>query len=167
MTSPKAPPEIGKFEIPSEVRSYAEASVDQARKAFDQFMTAARHTVTTLDERSAPEKRGGQDVSRQVLTFTDENVAAAFSLALNLVKAATVEEVVKLQSAFLTDRMQALGTQAKAIGEAAQTEITARTASAMEHARKSAEAAQQAVHDAVPKAAAPKGTAPGDATSGD
>ena len=34
--------EIPKFEIPKDMRSMAEASFDQARKAFEQFVTNAK-----------------------------------------------------------------------------------------------------------------------------
>ena len=37
-----------RFEIPKEMRSMAEASVEQARKAFEKFVTAAQATADTI-----------------------------------------------------------------------------------------------------------------------
>src|ERR1700737_1948948 len=43
--------EDGRFEIPKEMRTMAEASFDQARKAFDKFLAGAQQTAGTLEER--------------------------------------------------------------------------------------------------------------------
>jgi hypothetical protein len=36
------------YEVPGEMRDFAEKSVDQARKAFDSFIGAARRTADTV-----------------------------------------------------------------------------------------------------------------------
>ena len=38
------------FEIPSELRDFAERSVDQARKAFEGFVSVAQKAVGTVDD---------------------------------------------------------------------------------------------------------------------
>ncbi len=40
---------MSSFEIPSEMRNLAEQSVEQARKAFDGYMTAAQQAVEALE----------------------------------------------------------------------------------------------------------------------
>lgn len=138
------------FVIPDEVRTYAERSVEQASKAFDEFMTIARRTVSSLEEPRPSSPFTGtfinREMNRQVLTFTEENVAAAFDLARQLVRAGTVDEVVKLQSAFLTGRMSALGNQMQAIGKAAVSPIEG--------------VATPVAHPAAPAEAAPAAEAP-------
>ena len=39
----------GNFEIPREMRTFAEQSVEQARKAFDGFMTAAQKAASSIE----------------------------------------------------------------------------------------------------------------------
>ena len=42
-----------RFEIPKEMRSMAEASLEQARKAFEKFVAAAQTAAGTIEERNA------------------------------------------------------------------------------------------------------------------
>ncbi|WP_334176545.1 phasin family protein [Pseudoxanthobacter sp.] len=151
----------GTFAIPAEVRTYAENSVDQARKAFDEFMTIARRTVTSLEEPAAGTFASpfvNREMNRQVLSFTEENVAAAFALARELVRAGTVEEVVKLQSDFLTGRMTAIGEQMQAIGKAAVAPIDV-TATPVSPAAPKAEASATKAKAAKPAKAEPQAEA--------
>jgi hypothetical protein len=89
--------------IPVEMRAYAATTVDQARKAFHDFVTTAERTIATLDSRSAE----AAEVRRNMLGAAEAHVAAAFDLAERMVKAATVEEIVALQQAFLAGRLRA------------------------------------------------------------
>ena len=38
-----------RLEIPPEMRAFAEKSVEQARQAFDGFMSAAHHALSTFE----------------------------------------------------------------------------------------------------------------------
>src|SRR5947207_6015407 len=42
-----------RFEIPKEMRSMAEASFEQARKAFEKFVAGAQQTAGSIEERGA------------------------------------------------------------------------------------------------------------------
>ena len=56
--------ENGHFEIPKEMRSMAEASFDQARAAFEKFVTSAQQTAGSLEERGASVRAGAKDIDR-------------------------------------------------------------------------------------------------------
>ena len=43
----------GTFEIPAEMRAMAEKSVEQAKQAFDSFISAAQHAVNTAESQAA------------------------------------------------------------------------------------------------------------------
>ena len=49
------------FEIPAEMRAFAEKSVEQAKQAFDSFIAAAQHAVSTAESQAAqrPHRRQG------------------------------------------------------------------------------------------------------------
>lgn len=97
------------LEVPLEMRAYAATTVDQARKAFEDFLNAARRSLDALEAgRQAAETDGGT-LGRRMLGVAEEHVAASFLLAQRLVQAETVEEVLALQSAFLDERLSALG----------------------------------------------------------
>jgi hypothetical protein len=91
------------------MRAYAATTVDQARKAFEDFMATARRTVSDLDDRSEAARGEAASINRRFLGAAEEHVAAAFTLAQRLVQAETLDEVMALQSAFLSERMSALG----------------------------------------------------------
>ena len=42
-----------RFEIPSDMRALAEKSVEQAKQAFDIFISAAQHAVSTAENQAA------------------------------------------------------------------------------------------------------------------
>ena len=52
-----------RFEIPEQMRSMAEASVDQARKAFEKFVSTAQATAGSIEERGATVRAGAKDAS--------------------------------------------------------------------------------------------------------
>jgi phasin len=107
------------FEIPTEMRALAEKSVDQAKAAFDSFMTAAQRTVSAWEGQAASAQTGAKDVTGKALTFAEENVGASFDYAQKLVRARDVDEVMRLHSEYLQQQMQALQRQARELGESA------------------------------------------------
>jgi phasin len=107
------------FEIPADMRKFAEQSVEQARQAFDGFMSAANKAVSDIEGRTNAATSGVKDVSGRAVTFAQRNIASSFDFAQKLVQAKTVEEVLKLQQDYVQQQMQVLNDQAKELGEAA------------------------------------------------
>ena len=65
------------FEIPNELRDFAERSVEQARKAFEGFLTVAQRTAGAAGETVSPPS-GAKSMSAHILAYTEQNVNAAF-----------------------------------------------------------------------------------------
>ena len=108
------------YEIPAEMRDFAERSVAQARKAFEGFMGAVQKTTTALEPTANPALGGAKDMSTKAVTFAESNVNAAFDLAEKLVHAKDIQEVLKLQSDYLKAQMETIQTQANDLGVAVQ-----------------------------------------------
>src|SRR6202451_3234870 len=72
------------FEIPNELRDFAERSVDQARKAFEGFVSVAQKAVGTVDSAAATSQTQAKSVGAHVLGYAEQNVNAAFDLAHKL-----------------------------------------------------------------------------------
>src|SRR3954468_7130019 len=109
-----------KFEIPTEMRDFADKSVEQARNAVSTFIQTARKATETLQTSTkAAELPAGIAFSRG-LEFTEQNVAAAFELAQKLVRARDVQEAMQLQSEYGRPQFAALQTQAKELVSVAQ-----------------------------------------------
>ena len=104
------------FEIPNELRDFAERSVDQARKAFEGFVSVAQKAVGTVDDATAASQTNVKSVGAHVLGYTEQNVNAAFELAHKLVQAKDPQEAFTLQSEYLKSQLSALQAQAKEIG---------------------------------------------------
>lgn len=102
------------FEIPPELRSLAEKSVDEARKAFEGFIDAAQTARGSLE--GATNKLPGF----KAVNFAEENMRAAFQHAEKLVRAKDAEEFFSLQFEFARNQMALYQQQIKELGNAMQ-----------------------------------------------
>jgi len=111
----KAP--SGGFEIPGEMRTLAEQSVDQARQAFDTFMAAAQRAASTIEGQTTAVQTSAKDIRQKAMNFAERNMAASFEFAEKLVHAKDIEEMTRLQAEFVRHQMETFTEQAKELGE--------------------------------------------------
>ena len=107
------------FDVPTQMRQFAEQSVEQARKAVDGFMTAAQKAVTTAEAQAVTAQSSAKDVGQKTMSFAEQNIANSFEFAQKLVRAKDIQEVIALQQEYLQTQMKALSEQAKDLGSAA------------------------------------------------
>jgi phasin len=100
------------FEIPKEMRSMAEASFEQARKAFDKFLADAQKTAGSIEERNATVRAGAKDISAKALSYAEKNVKASLDHAEALLHAGGLGDVIRLHSEYVQAQMRALAEQA-------------------------------------------------------
>jgi phasin len=91
-----------KLEVPTELREMAEKTIDQAEKAFEMFFDAAGKSMASVP---AP----AVDLSKQALSFTEQNMKAAFEHARKLVHATDLQEALRIQSEFLKSQFTNAG----------------------------------------------------------
>jgi phasin len=91
-----------KIEVPAELRDLAEKTIDQAEKAFGMFFDAAGKSMTSMPG-------AGTDISKQALSFTEQNMKAAFDHARKLVHATDLQEAMRIQSEFLRSQFTTAG----------------------------------------------------------
>jgi phasin len=106
-----------RFEIPKEMRSMAEASFDQARKAFENFVASAQHTAAKIEGQGATVRAGAKDISAKAVSYAEKNVAASLDYAEHLLKAKDLAEVMRLHSEYVQNQMRALAEQAGEMGQ--------------------------------------------------
>ncbi|MCX5579468.1 phasin [Kaistia terrae] len=106
------------FEIPEQMRALADKSVDQAKKAFDEFMGATVKAVEKSETSAKTLQSSARDVNRQALAFLEANVAASFDFAQKLVRARTVEELGQIQQEYLKSQVETAQSQSKDMAEA-------------------------------------------------
>src|ERR1700755_530375 len=91
-----------KIEVPAELRDLVEKTIDQTEKAFGMFFDAANKSVASMPN-------PGTEVSRQALTFTEQNMKAAFEHARKLVHATDLQQAMQIQSEFLRSQFTNAG----------------------------------------------------------
>ena len=106
-----------RFEIPKEMRSMAEASVEQARKAFEKFVASAQATAGAIEARGATVRAGAKDISARAIGYAEKNVQASLDYAQSLLKAKDLPEVMKLHSEYVQSQMRSLAEQASEMGQ--------------------------------------------------
>jgi phasin len=105
------------FDIPDQMRDAADKSVNQAKKAFDDFMDATQKAVAKAEGSANSLREGAADANRQALAYLEQNVAASFELAQRIVRAKSVEEVAVIQQEYLQRQMRGMAEQGKSLGE--------------------------------------------------
>ena len=106
-----------RFEIPKEMRSMAEASFDQARKAFEKFVATAQETAGSLEERSATVRAGAKDIGAKAISYAEKNVQASLDYAQALLRAKDMTEVMRLHGDYVQVQMRSLAEQASEMGQ--------------------------------------------------
>src|SRR5260370_18179493 len=106
-----------RFEVPPEMRALAEKSVEQARQAFDGFISAAHQAVSAFEGHAETARKGARDVTEKAMTCAERNITSAFEFAQELVRAKDMQDVLRLQADYIQRQMQALTEQAKELGK--------------------------------------------------
>ncbi|HLX17511.1 MAG TPA: phasin [Bradyrhizobium sp.] len=91
-----------KLEVPTELRDLAEKTIDQAERAFGMFFDAANKSVGSMPN-------PGTEISKQALSFTQQNMKAAFEHARKLVHATDLQQAMQIQSEFLRSQFTNAG----------------------------------------------------------
>jgi phasin len=108
------------FEVPNEMRDFANKSVEQARRAFDSFLGATHKAAEQAQSATNSMHEQAAEASKQVVSYAEQNMKAAFDHAQSLVQAKGFDEVMKLQSGYLKDQIAAMQGQLKSMGDTVQ-----------------------------------------------
>ena len=106
-----------RFEIPKDIRSMAEASFDQARKAFEKFVATAQATAGSIEERGTTVRAGAKDIGAKAISYAEKNVQASLDYAQSLLQAKDLTEIMKLHSEYVQAQMRSLAEQASEMGQ--------------------------------------------------
>ena len=107
----------GQLPITPDGLKLAEASFEQARKAFDKFMESARTTAGNMEERRESVRAGAREIGGKAVSYAEKNVQASLDYAQSLLKAKDLPEVMKLHSEYVQSQMRSLAEQASEMGQ--------------------------------------------------
>lgn len=105
--------EMPKFaEMPEPMRNIMKASIDQARKAFEAFISASQQAMSNFE---GPSNNPAMDSLKQfndkIAEFTRKNADANFQFAMKLADAKQVTDVVDMQNEFVRNLMESYANQ--------------------------------------------------------
>ncbi|MBR1150514.1 phasin family protein [Bradyrhizobium sp. JYMT SZCCT0428] len=107
----------GRFEIPKEMRSMAEASFEQARQTFEKFLSSAHQAAGSFEDHGAAARTNVKDIGSRAVAFAEKNVQTSLDYAQALLKAKDLTEVMRLHSEYVQGQMRALAEQASEMGQ--------------------------------------------------
>jgi len=103
--------------VPTEFRGLVDQGVQQAKKAFDDLMSATKHAVSTFEGQASAAQDAGRGLQRKVVEFSERNVAGSLEFAQKLLRAKDAEEVLKLHAEYVQEQLQSLTVQAQEIAQ--------------------------------------------------
>ena len=103
--------------VPPEMRKFAEQSVTQAKKAFDDLMGATQRAVSTFEGHATTAHSTALELQRKVVGYSERNVSASLEFAQNLLQARDPETLMKLHADYVKAQMQTLGEQARDLAQ--------------------------------------------------
>jgi phasin len=107
------------FEVPAEMRAFAEKSFEQAKAAFDTFISATQHAVNTAETQAKSAQTGAREVGELAMRFAETNMATSFDFAQRLLQAKDIKDVTALHAEYVNHQIAALTEQAKELGSKA------------------------------------------------
>ncbi len=110
--------------IPPDMRKFADQSVQQAKKAFDDLMNATRTAVSTFEGQASSAQAAALELQRKVVGYSERNMSASLEFAQNLLRAKSPEDVMKLHADYVKSQMQTLAEQARDLGQQAAKAVT-------------------------------------------
>src|SRR5215213_9086700 len=108
------------FQVPEEMRRMAEQSVTQARQALDSFLQAARRTAESMEQTAGTLQTGSRDMAQRTFSAAEQNLRTTLDYAERFVRAKDLQEAAQIQSEFVRTQAEAMQTQMKEFGSAAQ-----------------------------------------------
>jgi len=113
-----------KFEFPTDMHAFAEKSMEQARKAFETFVSAATQGVSGVEGQAATLRTGARQVVELTIRHAEQNMAAAFAFGQRLVMARDPQDAMQIQADYVKSHVQTLTDQAKELAAVASKATT-------------------------------------------
>ncbi len=104
------------FDVPVQMREGAEKSLEQARKALDTYIGAARRATETMEQSADTVRARSREMAQRTFSSAEENIHAALDLAERLVRAKSPQEAAQIQAEFIRAQLEAMQAQMREFG---------------------------------------------------
>jgi phasin len=108
------------FQLPEQVRAFAEKGVTQARESYSKLKDAAETHNGTIEAVFSTASKGATDYSAKLMDIVKANTSAGFDFAQNLAGAKTLPEAFELWTAHARKQVEVLTAQTKELAELTQ-----------------------------------------------
>lgn len=108
------------FQLPEQVRAFAEKGVNQAREGYAKFKDAAETHNSTVEAVFNTATKGAAEVSTTLLDIAKTNTNAGFDFAQSLIGVKSPSQAFELWSGFAKSQFEALTGQSKQLAELGQ-----------------------------------------------
>jgi phasin len=115
------------FEVPEQMRAFAEKGVSQARDNYAKFKDAAETHNVTIEAVFTTAAKGASEYSTKLMEFMKANTTAGLDFAQQLLSIKSPAEAMELWTSHARKQAQVLAAQAKELSELTQ-KIAAETA---------------------------------------
>jgi len=108
------------FEVPEQMRAFAEKGVSQARDNYARFKDAAESQNSTIEAVFTNASKGASAYSAKLMEFMKANTTANLDFAQELLGIKSPSEALELWTSHARKSCEALGAQAKELAELTQ-----------------------------------------------
>jgi phasin len=108
------------FEVPEQMRAFAEKGVSQARDNYAKFKDAAETQNVTIEAVFTTASKGASEYSAKLMEFMKANTTATLDFAQELLSIKSPAEAMELWTSHARKQVQTLTAQAKELGELSQ-----------------------------------------------
>ena len=108
------------FEVPEQVRAFAEKGVSQARESYTKFKDAAETHNSAIEAVFTSATKGATEYSSKLLEIIKSNTTAGIDFAQGLIGVKTLPQAMELWSSHAKKQVETFAGQAKELTELAQ-----------------------------------------------
>jgi len=98
-------------EIPEPLRNMMKISIEQAKRAFDTFVTTSENTWKSIENSSQAARASLQALNTKIADITRSNAEANFALVMKLAESKDIQQAMELQSEHARNQMEAFARQ--------------------------------------------------------
>lgn len=108
------------FEVPEQMRAFAEKGVSQARDSYAKFKDAAETHNTTIEAVFTSASKGASEYSTKLMEIMKVNTNASLDFAQELLGVKSPSEAMELWTSQLKKQFEALSANARELAELSQ-----------------------------------------------
>ena len=108
------------FEVPEQMRAFAEKGVSQARDSYAKFKDVAETHNGTIEAVFSTVSKGASEYSKKLMEMMKSNTSATLDFAQELIAVKTPAEAMELWTSHTKKQFEALTAHAKELAELSQ-----------------------------------------------